>query len=180
MTPFVFKGPTDKLPGAWHQGYPIAMARLLNSLKDTKDCVVEIGTDGGSPLLAYRDWFQDAKMVVGVDVNPAPQCLWGREGIRHYQMDAYTPAAIGFLKSHGEYACVIDDGSHFLNHQQFFVENYAHLLTANGIAIIEDIQDPTHIAQLHSQLPDGFMGYVIDLRLNDSRYDSLLYCFSRK
>lgn len=180
MTSFDFKGPTDKQDGAWHQSYPIFYRRILASLKDTKNSACEVGTDSGYPLLAYRDWFQNAQMIVGVDINSAPQCLWGREGVHHYQMDAYTPECIGFLKSHGEFACLVDDGSHLLGHQEFFARNYPALLAEDGIAIIEDIQDANHLRHLQEATPMGFIAYGVDLRHADSRYDSLLLVIERR
>jgi len=180
IEPFVFNGPTDKLPGAWHQSYPIVMSRLLASLKNTQDSILEIGTDSGFPLLAYRDWFNEAKIVVGLDINPTPKCLVGRSGVQHRQMDAYTMEAVEYLKYHGPFAYICDDGSHFLNHQQFFAEHYCHLLSEDGIGCIEDLQDSKHVAELHAKLPTEFIGFTIDLRRADSRYDSLLWCFMRK
>lgn len=180
MNTFQYHHPTDKMDGAWHQHYKHFYTRILAGLKDTRDCVAEVGTDSGGPLLAYRDWFPDASMVIGVDVNPAPQCLWGRDGLHHYQMDAYTPEAIGFLKSHGEYAFLCDDGSHFLNHQFFFAEHYPKLLSRNGIAIIEDVQSWDHVAQIIGRAPEEFLAYGVDLRWADERYDSALVVIERK
>jgi len=180
MNTFQFNHPTDKMDGAWHQHYKNFYSRILAGLRDTTDCVAELGTDSGGPLLAYREWFSKAKMVVGMDVNPPPQCLWGKDGLHHYQMDAYTRDAIGFLKSHGEYACVIDDGSHFLHHQFFFAEHYPTLLSKDGVAIIEDIQNWDHVAQICGKVPNGFLVYGVDLRWADNRYDSTLLVIERK
>lgn len=178
--PFKFNGPTDKLPGAWHQNYPVVMARLLASLKNTEDAILEIGTDGGAPLLAYRAWFNESRIVIGMDINPSPASVQHQKLILHLQCDAYTPSALESLKSQSPFAYLCDDGSHQLGHQLFFAEHYPQLLSEDGIGCIEDIQDPAHIAYLHSKLPPEFTGFTVDLRLADSRYDSLIWLFFRK
>lgn len=179
--PFIFNGPTDKAKGAWHGSYPFFYARILAALKNTQDSILEIGTDGGAPLLTYREWFNEAKKVVGIDVQPAPDCVRANKGVEHWQRDAYTKDVVEILShpSYAPFAFICDDGSHFLNHQQFFVEHYPQLLSEEGIGCVEDIQDPSHIAILHAKLPPGFIGFTVDLRLADSRYDSLLYLFAR-
>ena len=110
-----------------------------------------------------------------------PACLASNPRIGHIQRDAYTLATVDTLRAHGPFAVAIDDGSHFLNHQQFFVEHYAHLLSEIGIGCVERRARPVaHIAILYAKLPEGFMGYTLDLRLSDRRYDSLLFFFCRK
>jgi len=179
IEPFIFKGPTDKLTGAWHKGYPIVMARLLAALKNTEDSVVELGTDGGWPLIAYGEWFQNARKVIGIDISPTPECVQSQSQIEHWQRDAYTMDTIAKLRGYGRFAFLCDDGSHQLGHQEFFVEHYVPLLSEDGIAIVEDLQRPEHVAALHAKLPQGFMGYAIDLRISDSRYDSHIFVAHR-
>lgn len=179
MKPLIFNGPTDKNDGSWHQNYKRAYARLFESVRLSKNPVLEIGTDGGYPLLAYRDWFENAQ-VVGIDVNPAPDCLKGQERVTHFQRDAYTHETVEQLSRIGRFAVMIDDGSHFLHHQAFFAEHMSKLLADDGIGVIEDVQDYNHVAGLIGKLPPEFYGFAVDLRWADDRYDSVLIAFARK
>jgi len=179
IEPLTFNGPTDKNDGHWHGFYKRAYERLFASLKDTHDSVLEVGTDSGFPLLAYRDWFSNAQ-VIGVDVNPSPQCLLGKTRLHHYKQDAYTHETISLLEQHGPFAVIIDDGSHFLHHQLFFAEHMSKLLSKDGIGAIEDIQSYEHVPAIIGKLPKEFYGFAVDLRYADDRYDSLICVFARK
>lgn len=179
MKPLTFNGPTDKQDGHWHANYKRAYSVLFESVRLSKNSVLEVGTDSGYPLLAYRDWFENAQ-VIGVDVNPAPDCVKDQKRITHYQRDAYTHETIELLSAHGPFACIIDDGSHFLHHQIFFAEHMPKLLADDGVGIIEDVQSYDHVPQLIGKLPPEFYGFAVDLRYADDRYDSVLICFARK
>lgn len=174
-----FTVPTDKMPGAWHGSYPVAYARLFAALQGTRHAVAEVGTDGGACLLAYQEYFTESE-IIGCDVNPPPSVLSGQPRIKHYQQDAYTPQFVETLRAYGPFAVMIDDGSHFLHHQMFFAEHYPTLLAPEGLCIIEDVQSYDHVSALIGKIPQGFMGYAIDLRWADDRYDSLLLCIERK
>lgn len=129
----------------------------------------------------YQDYFLEA-LIVGIDVSPTPDGVKDQPRIiHHHQMDAYQQSSVTFLGlSHHLFDVIIDDGPHTLGSQIFFVQNYPNLLTPEGIAIVEDIQDPAHIAQLQSVLPPGFHSMAIDLRhVEPTRYDNLLFCVFR-
>jgi SAM-dependent methyltransferase len=179
MTPLIFNGPTDKNDGHWHASYKLAYARLFESVRLSKNSVLEVGTDSGYPLLAYREWFQNAR-VFGIDVNPAPECLKNQERVTHWQRDAYTRESISELSKYGPFACLIDDGSHFLHHQHFFAEHMSKLLAEDGIGVIEDVQSYDHVPQLIGKLPKEMIGFAVDLRYADDRYDSLCLAFIRR
>lgn len=176
MTDFKFTVSTDKQPGGWHAAYIPVYERLLAPLKQTQNAVLEIGTDGGGCLLAYQDWFPFAR-IHGIDINPTPKAIKGQPRIEHWQFDAYTPSAVAAMRSFGPFAVAIDDGPHSLESQLFFVENYPKLLTEDGIAIVEDVQAPEHIAALTEAVRPGCFGFAIDLRqISPTRYDNLLFC----
>jgi hypothetical protein len=177
--PFIFNGPTDKQDGAWHGNYKNAYSLLFESVRLSYSPVLEVGTDGGYPLLAYRDWFENAQ-VIGVDVNPTPECVKGQERVNHFQRDAYTHETVELLSKVGPFSVLIDDGSHFLHHQAFFAEHMSKLLADDGIGIIEDVQSYDHVPGLIGKLPKEFYGFAVDLRWADDRYDSVLIAFARK
>lgn len=146
--------------------------------------VMEIGCDGGGGILSYADYFSGGNMTprefISCDISPRPDSLDSNSAIRHYQGDAYRLDFINeVLKKHAPYAAIIEDGPHTLSSQMFFVEHFPNLLSRDGVAICEDIQDAAHISQLHGKLPQGFVGYGIDLRWQDNRYDSLLFVIHR-
>lgn len=182
MSSFNFTVPTDKQPGGWHSAYAAVYQRLFERLFSPTaspiDYVGEIGVDGGGFTLALNDYFPSA-VVRCMDINPCPASICGNDAIEHFQMDAYTEEAVREFGAGAKYSCFIEDGSHFLNHQRFFVANYPPLLTSDGIAVVEDVQDIAHFADLAKHVPAGFFGYGIDLRMHDDRYDNLLFVIQR-
>lgn len=177
--PFVFTSPTDKQPGGWHGAYLGVYATLFAPLKDTTDSIAELGVDGGGSLLMYADYFSQASAVVGMDIQPRPESLGER--ITFYQANAYSQEGhnLLFSKCENPFALIVDDGSHFLGHQQFFCKTYPHLLSQDGLAIVEDVPSIDHIAELAKAVPPGFYSFAIDLR-HYGRYDNILFVITRE
>jgi cephalosporin hydroxylase len=181
MNPFRFPAPTDHQPGGWHAGYMEVYHRLFQTVGPGS--VLEIGCDGGGGILSYADYFGDdqKREFISCDISTRPDSLDANTSIRHYQGDAYRLDFISeVLKSHAPYAAIIEDGPHTLSSQMFFAENFPQMLSVDGVAIIEDIQDASHVAKLHGKLPPDFFGFGVDLRWQDNRYDSLLMVIQRK
>lgn len=177
--------PTDKF--GWHAAYLPVYERLFKPFLELDSDqfhrairLLEIGTDGGGGLRMYQEYFPYAQ-ITGVDISPIPDAVKDQPRIMHYQEDAYKQSTVALLEAvFHQFDILIDDGPHTLGSQMFFVQNYPHLLTPEGIAIVEDIQDPAHIAQLQSVLPPGFHSMAIDLRhVEPTRYDNLLFCVFR-
>jgi cephalosporin hydroxylase len=175
--------PTDHF--GWHAHYLTAYERLFKSVDHGS--VLEIGCDGGGGILSYAEWFSRQagiflpRQFVSCDISPRPASLDANKQIIHYQGDAYQLSFIEeVLKKHGPFAVIVEDGPHTLGSQEFFVQHYTHLLTERGIALIEDIQRPEHVPYLIGKIPQGFVGYAVDLRHTDDRYDSLILAIERK
>jgi len=184
MNSFDFPIPTDHAPGGWHAAYAEVYEPLFKKFTDHDKSVrvLEIGTDGGGGLASYCHYFynQDRK-IYGVDISECPAWMVGHPRITHFQRDAYTEEFFQFLKSTHTFHIALDDGSHQLGHQEFFCQHYPHLLTQDGIAIVEDIAEHAHIAHLAKFVPPEFFCYGIDLTMHDGgRYDNRLMVIHRK
>lgn len=117
--------------------------------------------------------------VLGIDINPRPSSLDG-SGIVHLQRNAYEQEQINELAWGPRFDVIIDDGPHSIESQEWFARNYPQLLASDGIAIIEDVQQPEYIQRIADCVPEGFIGYCIDLRHVNGRYDDLLFVIHRK
>lgn len=175
--------PTDHF--GWHAAYLEVYEKLFAHFKawtfshgDRIVRILEIGTDGGGGLLMYYDNFRQC-IVHGIDISPTPECV-KRYGIFHTQGDAYTQDTLSFYRAMDLFDIIIDDGPHTIGSQEFFVQHYPHLLTGDGIAIVEDIQEPHHATHLASLVPEGFFSMVVDLRHVNGRYDDVLLVIFRK
>lgn len=170
--------PTDKF--GWHQQLLPVYARLFAPFKNRTGMLMEIGTDGGGGLLMFRDYFPTFR-ICGVDISPTPQAIIENDSIEHHVWDAYTEESLFCFGEVIKWNIVIDDGPHTIGSQEFFVRRYPSLLSDDGIAIVEDIQDPAHIEQLSRAVQPGFFGFAIDLRhIEPKRYDNLIFVVIRQ
>lgn len=173
--------PTDHF--GWHACYLELFERLFHSLRYVEGSVGEWGCDGAGGILTYCDWFERnsecARNYITCDISPRPSSLANKPGIVHLQGNAYSPEGVARMRQFAPFACQVEDGPHDLGSQRFFVENYPHLLAARGLAILEDIQSPEHVPILIGALPQGFIGMSVDMRIADSRYDSLVLLIIR-
>jgi hypothetical protein len=70
----------------------------------------------------------------------------------------------------------MDDGSHHLEHQKFFIEHYSKLLTDDGMLVVEDIADINYLTELFAAVPVELrpFTFLIDRRLVKGRSDDIL------
>lgn len=169
--------PTDHF--GWHAAYLEVYEKLFVPFKNRPINLLEVGTDGGGGLRMYQDYFQQGH-IYGADISPTPDAAKDQPGITHCQIDAYTQEFINGMGQWCPWHIIIDDGPHTIGSQEFFVQNYPQLLTADGIAIVEDIQEVGHVQHLARLVPEGFFSMGIDLRHVNGRYDDLLLVIFRK
>jgi O-antigen biosynthesis protein len=153
---------------------------LFHNIRWTQDSVLEIGTNDGGGIKMYSDYFQNAK-AFGMDILPTPEALKKYPRIVHHCRDAYTVESIELMKSLGrDFALIVDDGPHTLESQLWFCEHYPHLLSPDGLAVVEDIQEYAWTEQFFKKVPSGFIGITIDLRSVNNRWDDILFVIRRK
>lgn len=166
--------PTDHF--GWHAAYLEVYEKLFAPFKDKPINLLEIGTDGGGGLRMYQDYFPNG-IITGFDISPTPEAAKNQERIVHFQRDAYCKVTLEF----GMFDIIIDDGPHTLDSQEFFARHYPALLTPDGIAVIEDIAEHSHMAELQACVGPEFFTMGIDLTHHDNRrYDNRLLVIFRK
>lgn len=170
--------PTDHF--GWHAAYLEVYEKLFAPFKDRSMTLLEIGTDGGGGLRMYEDYFPKG-IIYGYDISPTPDSAKGRDRITHHQRDAYTEDSVRFMVHGHRLDIIIDDGPHTLGSQEFFARHYPNLLSDDGIAIIEDIAEPHHLAHLQSCVGPEFFTMGIDLTHHDERrFDNRLLAIWRR
>lgn len=70
----------------------------------------------------------------------------------------------------GQFALVVDDGSHLIDHCANNLECFWPLLAPGGIYVVEDLQGAAAVPHI-----DDVDGMVIDLRAYKGQYDDLAY-----
>lgn len=171
---------TDKATA--HSYGPVyeALKRLMPEPKS----IVEVGVWRGGSLLLWQDVFPTAR-VVGIDCNNSvPQSMLERfdsERTKFVVGNGYEEAIAERAANlvGGTIDIVIDDGPHTLESQQRFLDLYLPLLSAGGVAIIEDILNPDWLPSLQSRVREGWKSQVLDLRLKKLRLDDIMLIVRR-
>lgn len=95
--------------------------------------LLEIGVLDGGSIRMWRRFFKYGK-VTAIDVNDRVN-FSDDDRIEFIHGDAYGDEVIGKLSGR-EFDILIDDGSHFPEHQRIFLQRYASLLSPGGIMIV--------------------------------------------
>lgn len=159
---------------------------LLSRLKNTAKNVLEIGIYRGGSIKLWNDYFTNAT-VYALDILHI-DTVWGQlknnnKIILYTSTDAYNEKFITdkFLNKNIKFDFMLDDGPHTLKSMIQFIKLYSHLLTDNGILIIEDIQKGEWIDILKNEVPDSLKQFikVYDLRKNKNRYDDIVFTIDK-
>lgn len=145
---------TDK---GWHHRYGQAYDHIFSHYdKNASLNILEVGTQKGGSLLAWKEYFPNAN-VTGVDiVDVVPD---------KYRLDTVTRliADIKDVRFEKDFDIVIDDGSHYLADVVYVISQYIVKLNKGGVLVIEDVRNPKLLKQVIVNLLDefglGFPGY---------------------
>jgi len=112
----------------------------------------------GGSLRAWRDYFVNGT-IVGMDVQPDTQ--FKEERITTHLADSTNKAAIDAVLGDSTFDIILDDGSHYDEHQFAALLYMWHRVRAGGYYIIEDLQP-------WNRLHGDFRSKVKDLIGNDA------------
>ncbi len=125
----------DKTPTIRHSYTPY-YHRLFQERKIQR--VFEIGVCGGASLRMWRDYFPSAE-IFGIDNDPSRIFLEDR--IHTACCDASNRSHLTSVAQSlgGHFDLIVDDGSHYPEHQISSFHTLVPFLTLDGIYIIEDV-----------------------------------------
>lgn len=123
---------TDKVG---HHGYGETYDELFSKFdRQAELSILEIGIQKGGSLLAWQDYFPNAK-ITGVDIVDVIKPEYRSEKINYVFSD------IKDWQTAETFDIIIDDGSHFADDVRFVIDHFVSKLRPNGVMIVEDIQD---------------------------------------
>lgn len=174
---------TDKNTG---HSYLDLYQRLLEHKKDTAKNILEIGIGGGGSIQLWNDFFLNAN-IYSIDCTPMNwvfEKLLPLERITLYTgVDAYNEIIFNsyFKSKKLLFDMILDDGAHTLETMIKFIELYSHILTEDGILMIEDIPDPNWVSSLIRATPDHLKKFieVYDLRHIKNREDDIVFVIKK-
>ena len=124
---------TDKI---WHHHYGRAYDQLFAGFdREEKLNILEVGTQKGATLLAWKEYFPNAN-VVGVDIVDVVPKKYRKDTVTRIITD------IKKLDTNIEFDIIIDDGSHYLSDMMYVVATYFPTMKDGGVMILEDVRYP--------------------------------------
>ena len=145
--------------------------------RDGKITFMEIGTQRGGSLVAWKDYFPNAN-IYGVDIVDVVLPEYRRNDFTYIVKDIKDPLVKEKL-SGITFDVIIDDGSHILSDALFVVTNFLEMLSPNGVLILEDCQVPeSWLGEVQNIVPKGYSVTSKDLRDGHS-YDNYLIIITK-
>lgn len=169
---------TDKNSGH-HYGEPYR--QIFSQFdKTAKLDILEIGTQKGGSLLAWKEYFPNAN-ITGIDIKDQVLDKYKRSDINYIVCD------VNDYRTDQMFDVVIDDGSHWLKDVVHTVAYFSKRLKLGGKLVVEDVQDPSWIPVLYNILSPNLeynSGEVyklehFDLREIENKYDDQLLVIER-
>lgn len=102
--------------------------------------ILEIGVADGCSLKMYEKYFDNNCKIWGLDIYD--KSYLNNENIHTFRIDQGSINDLqAFKDSIGDtkFDIILDDGSHFPQHQQLTLYYFSDILTENGIYILEDL-----------------------------------------
>jgi hypothetical protein len=126
----------------------------LSSIRYDKLKIFEIGIFDGASLRMWEEYFPNST-VYGVDLLEYTTSKLINEGrIKSFQLDAGNKELLlKFKKDHGPFDIVVDDGSHFTNHQWISWEVFSD---DSKIFIWEDLHSSRIEHYMRGNYPRGY------------------------
>lgn len=170
---------TDKVTT---HSYGALYEELFTPRKNTAKNILEIGVYSGASLVVWSEFFPNAH-IDGVDIT-LKNVFLGKDNprITFHECDGTAKSTAEMLRK--KYDVILDDGSHYPEHQIQSFSVFAPYINDGGIYVIEDInenyaeyvRDAT--AVIASQ--NGLHMEWHDLRGTKGRFDDIVATFTRK
>jgi hypothetical protein len=164
---------TDKGPD--FHNYNRQYERLFMDYKDKPIKYLEIGVYNGGSLRAMRETFQNAKLIVGLDIINS--CVVHSDPTNKIFVEIGNCTDEEFIKNiikkYGTFDIILDDGSHTNKDVINAFELLFPLLNDDGLYVVEDTicyKSSGHIIENYPNHLEYFFKYT--LFLNQWRYDS--------
>lgn len=155
-------------PHAYEHLYSLIHPLVLSvSCTLEKPCILEIGYHEGAGARTFARIFP-GMTIYGLDKTfngQWPDCC---QIVTADTGNFDTLERVAGLLPIGQFALIVDDGSHIPEHQANAHRAFWDLLAPGGLYVIEDIQDPKHLPYL--TVP----GMLVDLRVYKGQYDDIV------
>jgi len=144
----IYYNKTTRYTSKWSNYFEI-YDRYFSKFVGKKPVVLEIGVDNGGSMEMWHHYFGENSQIIGVDNRPKitfldlpnTHIIYGNQGDSHFWDN--------FVSSSVNLDVVIDDGSHYSNHQILTFEKLFPCMNEGGVYLVEDT---------HASYMDTFYG----------------------
>jgi len=143
---------TDKLSykGDYSNGhaYAVVYDRLFEPYKNKQINFLEIGLNFGGNIAICSEYFPDINHY-GIDIADYIKI---DKSLFTFYKGSFDDANVIKQASERQYDIILEDGSHYLEHQLESINIYLPMLKSDGVMIIEDIQDINHLPSIYEKI----------------------------
>lgn len=151
--------------------YAIVYDKLFESYKNKHINFLEIGLNFGGNIAICSEYFSNIKHY-GIDIADYIKI---DKSLFTFYKGSFDDKNIIKQVSERQYDIILEDGSHYLEHQLKSIDIYLPMLKSDGVMIIEDIQDINHLPSIYEKIDtDKYFAYTVDLRFNKNRWDDII------
>jgi hypothetical protein len=128
---------TDK--ASFHHNFLIFYERFFAPLRGRSDLkLLEIGIYDGASLRTWSDYFPHAR-ITGVDIDPSTKCHATARTMIEIADQSNTASLVNVAIHNGPFDIIIDDGSHFWDHQITSFRCLFPFVKPGGYYVVEDL-----------------------------------------
>jgi len=165
--------------------------KILGHKKPDIKYIIEVGIGEGGSIMLWSKFFPNYKEIHAFDIlkhHPASHALRIWEQLKntrniylHIETNAYNKDTVMSKLGNKKFDFILDDGPHTLESQIEFVKIYQDYLSENGILIIEDIKELSHINVLLSTVSPELRNKCrhIDCRNGKNPGDSIIFILEK-
>lgn len=150
-------------------------SKLFDSIKDTAQCIVELGVCRGGSIKLWREYFSKAK-IIAFDIYP--ECIKFNNiysNIHIHIMDCTKPEILPLVPDNSD--IIIDDASHVLEQTLKSFTLLWPKVKPGGFYIIEDVPDIDTWSTEFNKFNIEYQ--IIDDRLKRKSKDNVLFIFKK-
>lgn len=149
--------------------------RFFQPMRHTAAKILEIGIYNGASLSVWESYFPNAT-IIGADIDRSTM-RFARPRVQIEIIDQSDIESLVYLGlKYGPFDAVIEDGSHFWEHQITTLKTLFPFVRNGGIYIVEDLQ--TNYGNLEADYRGvasiscvEYLKKLVDLRVSDDQFD---------
>jgi cephalosporin hydroxylase len=148
---------------------------ILLPYKDLPVYLLEIGVYNGGSLVLWHKYFSKATIHALELVDRRCEEAKNLDRVEFIVQDAYFPSTYNSIPDK-YYDIIIEDGSHFIDHQVGVVKNYASKVNDGGVLIVEDIHGEDNLFRCYKAAIEAKFKTVevYDAREKTGIYDEIM------